>query len=211
MTSFNQTVATVLSDLLGKSGLSESDLASKIDVPRSTINRITLGKTPDPRASTLSLIAAYFSVSIEQVMGLKPILSVGENPTNLLHVPLIDWSSLSKAGDHTSKNLSKYASKFLFVEKSMVSDGFSVPVKGDAMAPDFQEGSTLVVDTTKMPKNKDFVISMIGESDEPVFRQLISEGSYGILSPINELFPSFKIDNLKSIIGVVRECRREIK
>lgn len=59
----------VLSGLLSDSGISESELGRKINIPRATINRLIAGHTPDPRASTLNAIAAYFNISIEQLLG----------------------------------------------------------------------------------------------------------------------------------------------
>ena len=59
-----------LQRLLAESGVySGSDLARQLHLPAPTINRILSGQVTDPRASTLILLADYFDVSIDQLLG----------------------------------------------------------------------------------------------------------------------------------------------
>jgi len=59
-----------LQRLLVKRGItSGSDLARQLDVPPPSINRILSGQVTDPRCSTLILLADYFDVSIDQLLG----------------------------------------------------------------------------------------------------------------------------------------------
>ncbi len=85
-------ISDVLTTLLKKALLTESELARKINVPRATINRLVSGRTPDPRASTLNSIAEYFNVSVDQLIGKKPLLldqsdSLAEIQNT--HIPII--------------------------------------------------------------------------------------------------------------------------
>ena len=48
---------------------SGSDLARQLDIPPPTINRLLSGQVTDPRCSTLILLADYFDVTIEQILG----------------------------------------------------------------------------------------------------------------------------------------------
>ena len=48
---------------------SGSDLARQLDIPPPTINRIVGGQVNDPRCSTLILLADYFNVTIDQLLG----------------------------------------------------------------------------------------------------------------------------------------------
>jgi len=53
---------------------SGSDLARQLDIPAPSINRIVAGQIVDPRCSTLILLADYFDVSIDQLVGREKIL-----------------------------------------------------------------------------------------------------------------------------------------
>jgi len=54
--------------LMKKRRISDSDLAKAISLPYNTIKRITVGKTVDPKISTLLLIANFFDVSIDGLL-----------------------------------------------------------------------------------------------------------------------------------------------
>src|SRR5690349_21258006 len=66
-------VNRVLSQLMGD--MSEAELAKLVNVPKATINRLLSGRTPDPRIGTLTLIAQYFGITIEQLLGITPLPS----------------------------------------------------------------------------------------------------------------------------------------
>ena len=72
-------VSHVLAELLQQTHINESELARRVNLPKATINRITSGRTPDPRASTLIAIAEYFNISVDQLMGKKPLGSMIKN------------------------------------------------------------------------------------------------------------------------------------
>lgn len=59
----------VLKKLLAQHGLTANALANKLNVPTPTIHRLVTGDVKDPRISTLIIIANYFSVTIEQLLG----------------------------------------------------------------------------------------------------------------------------------------------
>lgn len=59
-----------LFNLMVKKGIrSGSDLARQLDIPPPSINRILSGQITDPRCSTLILLADYFDVSIDDLLG----------------------------------------------------------------------------------------------------------------------------------------------
>jgi len=48
---------------------SGSDLARQLEIPAPSINRILSGQVTDPRCSTLILLADYFGVTIDRLLG----------------------------------------------------------------------------------------------------------------------------------------------
>lgn len=72
-------VCNILVSLLEQAHLNEAELARRTNLPKATINRITSGRTPDPRSSTLIPIAEYFHISVDQLMGKKPMSPLNSN------------------------------------------------------------------------------------------------------------------------------------
>ena len=68
-----QTLAQALTQLLHHAKLTTNGLAVILGVPTPTIYRLAMGDVTDPRISTLTIIADYFGVTIEQLMGRKPL------------------------------------------------------------------------------------------------------------------------------------------
>ncbi len=206
-------ISEILQSLIKSYEISESELARQINLPRATVNRLVSGKTPDPRASTLSAIATYFNVTVEQLIGKQPLSLKNnypeEKPTK--YIPIIaskqihNWEHLAnlysdhhypdtiEADTHTSKN-----------------GKFAIRVDGsNAMWPQFQENSILIIDPLKAPQNRDFVISHIDKTNEVVFRQFIEgeNGNYRILTAINPTFPIIELSQKDKIIGTVIQTR----
>ena len=203
----------MLDRLLTFYGMSEAELSRKIDMPRATINRLVSGRTPDPRASTLKLIANHFNVSVDQLLGKQPLFSK-TNQTILAtankSLPIIAWN---EARDW-KKTIDSIAEEnyFLWVVMDSKDTGaFAVKVVGDAMWPQFQENTILIIDPLQPCKNRDFVISYIKKNDEIVFRQLITEGKYKLLKAVNPIFPIIEIDDCDEIIGTIIQTRNFYK
>jgi transcriptional regulator with XRE-family HTH domain len=54
-----------------KYGMSQAELARRIDVSLNAMNKIELGNTPDPRASRIRAIADVLRVSTDYLLGRK--------------------------------------------------------------------------------------------------------------------------------------------
>ncbi len=79
------------------------------------------------------------------------------------------------------------------------------------MFPQFYENTILIIDTNQAPKNRDFVIAYCHDNKETLFRQLIVDGSYKFLKPINTIFPTLQIKELDQIIGLVVQSRNNLR
>lgn len=53
-------------------GMSQAELARRINVTANGMNRIECGDTPDPRASRIKAIADVLGVSTDVLLGRKP-------------------------------------------------------------------------------------------------------------------------------------------
>ena len=203
------TAGDVLKYLLNKNSMSEVSLGQEIGIPRATINRITSGRTSDPRASTLNAIAAYFNITTEQLLGLKPILLEKEQKVDegIRSIPILEWEEAKnwvKAIETTDQN-----KKLNWLSDNMEESeaNFALIYKGESMWPQFQENALLIISTTREVKNNDFVIAYIKNRNETIFRKLVMENKYRILKPNNLIFPSIELEPEDRIIGTVIQSR----
>jgi len=84
-----------LKTLLFKNNINATELARAIDIPQPTIQRILAGKTEDPKLSTLTAIANYFSLTIDQLLGNSPLTDTAFfNKTK--KSPVISWEQATR-------------------------------------------------------------------------------------------------------------------
>jgi len=206
-------ISHILSRLLSSQNISEAGLGRKISVPRATINGLASGRTTDPRASTLQSIANYFKISVDQLLGTKPLHTDSEKnivTIEELSIPIIEWDQLHDWRNHIEKIKPSSHLNWISMDPSAGKCHFGLTVKGDAMWPQFQENTTLLINCEKDPKNRDFVIVKIHENSNVIFRQLILERDYKLLKPINSMFPSARIEEGDHIIGTVIQARNNL-
>lgn len=201
-------ISDVLNFLLKKTGICEAALAREIDLPRNTINRLTAGKTSDPRISTLQAIADYFHITVDQLSGKVPITANVQRIEGIKRLPII---ALEKAAQWQQFLIDMQADN---EQRCIVSDPtdcqaeFAVKVKGDAMWPQFQEGNIIVINPHKSPENRDFVLTALYKPDEIIFRQLFVDNAVRVLKAINPIFPAIiTLTPKDKIIGVAVETR----
>ena len=80
-----ENLATVLSHLMSKNGLTSSELARKTGIAQPVIYRLMSGNTENPQILTLRPIADYFGISIDQLLGLSALSNQKILDKALLH------------------------------------------------------------------------------------------------------------------------------
>src|SRR3989338_5880206 len=90
--------------LMQKHNLTIEMLAQELNLSVSTINRLLLGTKSDPKLSTLKPLAKFFGVSIDELIGERPInLKPGDDKDSfdpkraLVQVPIIHWEQVKEA------------------------------------------------------------------------------------------------------------------
>ncbi len=214
MTTFTLEISNVLNHLINVNGISEAALGRKIGVPRATINRLVSGKTPDPRASTLEAIAGFFGITIDQLLGKQPLLGVQQEnrPSTKVDnwIPVIAWDKACHWQEVISGIKPDMHCDWVLTDPNIDGGSFAMILKGESMAPQFYEDTVLIVDINKTPKNRDFVMAYCHENQEILFRQLIIDGSYRFLKPINAMFPTLQLKDSDQIIGLVVQSRNKL-
>jgi transcriptional regulator with XRE-family HTH domain len=205
-----QEISSILMHLLEEQQISESELGRKTNIPRATINRITSGRTPDPRASTLQAIAEYFKVSVDQLMGRQPLFRATRNQRAInayASLPIIEWDEVADWSATLKKIKPKNHLNWVLSDPNIAQGKFGTTLKSEAMWPQFQEDSILIVQPDQKPKDGDFVLAMISKTKEVLFREISIDGRYKFLKPLNAIYPTIEMKRSDKIIGIVIQSR----
>lgn len=207
----NSTLSIILSELIEKFNITEAELSRATKLPKATINRIKTGKVTDPKSSTLTLIANYFNISIDQLLGNKPLI-IDSPKVNIIKIPIIEWDHLKKIKKFISDDIyNKGYTNWIHFECENRTDScslFALQIEGDAMWPYFDEKSLVIVDSSLKVENRDFVIAYIAKSDEVILRQILIDSKSKILIPLNTLFSEIEVKDQDQIIGVIAHVKK---
>ncbi len=66
-------ISQMLKILMFKKDIRTTQLAREIDVSQQTLQRIVVGLSPNPYRKTLVPLAEFFSISVDQLTGKKPL------------------------------------------------------------------------------------------------------------------------------------------
>lgn len=209
----------ILKELRKEKGLTQSKLAEKLGLSRSTIAMYeTEGSEPD--LATLLSIAKFFNVSVDYLVGSNALIAMSNiTPANLttsfvkvpvfgeipagIPIEMIDTSYIEDYED-ISTELLKGDKK-----------AFCLKVRGESMMPKFEDGDILVLLQQEDCKSGDYCAVSINHT-ECTFKKVIKHPNGVTLQPLNPTFePMFftnqQIEELPiTILGVVVEVRRSL-
>lgn len=205
----------IISGLMLEMGIKESELARQTGLPQTTINRLLIGETSDPRANTLKPIANFFGVTIGQIIGEEPI-----NPTRIpgtfvpnnrdawAHVPVISWEeAISWIFRKDTYNIHSHK-KWIATERPISNSSFAI-ISKQFMEPRFRKNSILIIDPKTDYQDGKFVVVSLDNSTATV-RQLVFDNSEFYLKNFDATIPTIKLDTEKhKILGVIVEARMD--
>lgn len=208
---------STLQYLLDHVDLSANGLAKILDIPTPTIYRLTTGEVQDPRISTLTMLANYFSVTIEQLLGRKNLDAhfYAKNGAKYIKptasIPLLTLHETYMYQKHF-KDPTQW-----FRWKSSADDLgneqiFSISIKNNLYDPLFSHDSVIIVDPTLQPQNGDYVVVNFKGDSISVLKRYMSEGRHKYLSALTVDTSNIKFDaNESTMIGVVIESYKNFK
>ena len=130
----------------------------------------------DPRLSTLRPIANYFGVTIDELMGDKPLTSKDAHAINanniILRVPVIHWEQLGQV-QTLVPSLDAYKWGNWTTIDYLVSElAFALRIKQTTLPEPFSYKSLVVVDPSQLPVDGDFVVVVMtdGVSDQTCYQ-----------------------------------------
>jgi transcriptional regulator with XRE-family HTH domain len=195
-----QKLGKTLKLLIEKHNLNTLELSKLTGVSQPVIYRIVSGKTFDPKISTLCLLANYFGITVNQLIGDKPF---DLNPMNKLDSALkknrlLTWEEIVKSLQEIKK----------------INSIFKIRMNDDSMDPLFSKNSLLIFDTTKKPKDNSYVLVHIKGENTLLFRQLLFDSHNKYLKPLNSDSEKYRIKCLSrcdKICGVLVQARRNFQ
>lgn len=208
----SKVIAKNIKNLMAEDFISESELARQTDLPQTTINRLLLGITIDPRANTLIPIARYFGVTVDYILGQDtadhkriPGTRNQNNPSSWHHIPIIEWQDIL-SWPFKKKNYTPSSHGSWITTENDVSDTSFALKSLSFMEPRFRRGSIIIVDPKFDVKDGNHVIVSIGNA-EPTVRKVIKDGSEIHLIKLYQRDNPVKIKKSDTIIGTIVETR----
>ncbi len=177
---------SILDNLLTENKLSIVQLSKNTGVPVTTIKRIKYSKDPNPTINSLLPIANFFSLTVNQLIGLEPFpkeRSLGvyqENKALWTRVPLIGWESILEWLENKNSCI---LNDHITTDVELSSTAFALVVSEDNWIT-FPKGINLIIDPEKEPKHKSYIIVFNKLLAAPFFYQLLTfDGAYYLKPP----------------------------
>lgn len=199
-------LAETLTDLIEREiKLTPAALARKLGIPTNKITRILNGDVTDPKASTLLQIANYFDITIEQLLGLAPIVREGTSQglTATQALPIFELSQPEKMTKEW----------YRWVPNDIAGDYFTLALDTDLYEPTFQQNSLLIINRDVAPDDRSYIlIKKNDNSRHYLIKKYVQEGDQSYLYPINPKLPVEIFDKkLYTVVGVILEVHQKLR
>jgi SOS-response transcriptional repressor LexA len=165
-----------LKKLMVKHGnLSVSCLAKATHLPQPTLYQLYTGVTEKPRGKTLLALADYFSITVDQLLGTEVLPNhLPEKVKQQLELhtaPLLAWEDLQHWPDQINFNHKKE----IYLDQQSSQTTFAIHLPDSSMEPLLPNGCLLILDTEKTAKNKDCAIIFLNETQQFVFKKILTQ------------------------------------
>lgn len=195
-------ISKIINRLLTEENMRVSELARKVKLPQPTVQRIAAGVCENPHISSLKPIADYFSITVDQLKGFEPIPKFDR----LVKIPLLAWEDVStwhaKFITNTEENV--------MVDVEVSKQAYALRLIDSAMEPVFPYGTILILDPLVKAKDRSYIITLLKNSDMPIFRQLIINGPDKFLKPLSpdtQIYKMLRLKNTDNVLATVVQAR----
>ena len=213
--------ANVFKKLRLSMGLTQEELASKLNISRSRIGMYETGSR-EPDFETLELIADFFNVDMDYLLGRTEKTSFlpetigsylkSKGPVSSIRVPVLG-SVPAGIPIEAIEDIIDYEE----IPSSMAEKGdyFALKIKGHSMEPQIMDGDVVIVLRTDDVDSGDIAIVMVN-GDDATCKKVVKQSSGVQLVPINPDFDPLFFTNEEiaskpvRVIGRVSEIRRTL-
>lgn len=175
-------VSSSIKYLREKNGMTQEQLAEKLDVARSAVTQWERGWS-NPRMGMIQKIAGVFSVSVSEIVSEDIHVPDGaipqRVPTKRAYLPLL---GRVHAGDAQEPDVIDNKVPVPFEVWESHKHGYLLEVEGNCMSKVYPEGCHILVDPSKPPMNGSIAVVKIND-DDYVMRRMYKGANTLILSP----------------------------
>lgn len=198
-------LSKTLNVLLFQNNINAKQLAEKVNLSSANIHRLLTGKAKKPLPSTLEPIANFFSLSVEQLIGLEDLPDCSLY-NKVFEIPLHSWHELSA----TELSQLKHPHEKIAVSSNKNQKCFATKLQCTHMWPLFPEGTVLIFDPDKKVNDGNYVLVKTHDN-MCLFRQIFIGDESMQLFPISpdHRNSSKKLNEKDKILGVLVEARQD--
>ncbi len=185
-------ISKTLKKLLSEHKLNTMELARRTGIGQPVIYRLMSGETDNPKIVTLCALASYFGITVNQLIGETP-LCIGQGKQSksskkMSEIPIINWDEVA---DYKTKH--SVNSEVAFANVSFNSRIYALKMDDNSMTPIFSKGTIIIIDGNKIPKDRSYAVIKLKEQKKAVFRQVLIDGNYQYLKPLNPDIDKYKM------------------
>ena len=145
-----------------------SELARAANVPQPTLHHIMSGNTKNPRRKSLHALAAFFEVSVSQLLGSQPLSGLippdMQEEFSITALPMISWHDVSKWPNYTVNE--SPAQRQIVTDDSISKQSFALAIEDEQSTPLFPAGAIVIFDPAVQPRDRNFALVYFGEENE---------------------------------------------
>ena len=209
--------ASNLKHLRLQSGMTQEELAKKLDKDYSTIGKWELGQR-SPIMTDVIRIAELFNISLEKLIGQSIIYDNAEPielDSNTIKIPVL---GSIKAGIpiEAQQDIKEY----IEIPKNWTRGGksfYGLYISGDSMFPKYENKDIVIFEQTadyQIANGKDCAVMVNG--DDATFKKVFLDSEGITLQPYNTMYPAMRFNREQienkpvRIIGIAREKRTRL-
>ncbi len=202
----NDAALTVsLRQLMHERNINEAELSRQTTIPQATLHKIITGKTADPRISTLQTLAAFFDISLDELVSGATSSTTSMTTSQTQSVAILSWHDCLTHKKHVaSLNPSNW--EHWITINSSAAKAYALTSK-PCLEPRFPRGTTLVIDPETDPVDGDLVVVHYPGTNEATLRELSADGPIKQLLTVGTSQHQDEFCDDIALLGVVLESR----
>lgn len=205
----------VLNHLMEKTNTNINQLSKNTGLANTTIKRMCTDPKSNPTLDSITKISQFFQITPNQLIGSEPL----SNKTACYQPNFGDWDSVPiinlNQAIHWPNNIEEIKTqqsiKYVFTDIGINEEFFAVTAADETLEPKFSEGTILIFDPTRTPRNKNYVLLLNSEKSLPQFRQILIDGPDMYARTINPTFSETGLTMLEknrfNILGTLVQAK----
>ena len=152
-----------------------------------TIRRLVSGETTDPRISTLKLIADYFNVTIDSLIGDNiPNANALISKNTPKFIPILDWTAASQMRSIKDLDFASWKKwQPVTLPSHLIISNYAFALESrPSMRPRFPIGTIFIIEPAITSSDGDMVLIRVKNSSELTLRELIIDPPEWQLHPL---------------------------